>query len=452
MATVQKRGNTYKITVSCGYDVLGKQIRKTMTYVPEPNMTQRQIEKEVERQKVLFEQMCQSGSYINSNIKFADFIDVWEKDYAQIQLAPKTYERYKILLKRIIPELGHLKISKIQPHHLLSFYNLLSETRCRPSKCFANDVLINKMKSYSVAELSRNTKISQTTIRDIKDGKPTTEEKAKILCDKLNIKKSGYNVIDDNATLSERTILHYHRLLSGIFNIAIQWQVINDNPCARVKPPKVTQKEISFLDDIQAKELISLIDKAPIQYKTMIITLIYTGMRLGELCGLEWKDVDFGNEIITVRRSSQYISGRGIITKEPKNKSSIRTNKYPSVLFKLLKDYKVWQTRERLKLGDRWNDTDRLFTTYDGLPIHPNTLNTWLKKFLENTDLPHITVHSLRHTNATLLIAGGVDIRTVSKRLGHSQTSTTLNIYTHAIQSADAMAAQTIGDILNKNA
>lgn len=84
--------------------------------------------------------------------------------------------------------------------------------------------------------------------------------------------------------------------------------------------------------------------------------------------------------------------------------------------------------------------------------MHPSTLNTWLKKFLKNTDLPHITVHSLRHTNATLLIAGGVDIRTVSKRLGHSQTSTTLNIYTHAIQSADAMAAETIGDILNKNA
>lgn len=219
-----------------------------------------------------------------------------------------------------------------------------------------------------------------------------------------------------------------------------------------MKPPKVTQKEISFLDDVQAKELISLIDDAPIQYKTMIITLIYTGMRLGELCGLEWKDVDFDNEIITVRRSSQYISGKGIITKEPKNKSSIRTNKYPSVLFKLLKDYKVWQARERLKLGDRWNDTDRLFTTYDGLPMHPNTLNTWLKKFLENTNLPRITVHSLRHTNATLLIAGGVDIRTVSKRLGHSQTSTTLNIYTHAIQSADAMASETIGDILNKNA
>lgn len=112
----------------------------------------------------------------------------------------------------------------------------------------------------------------------------------------------------------------------------MQGQIIAVNPCSRVKPPKVHQKEISYLDDVQARELISLLDNTPIQYKTMIITLIYTGMRLGELLGLEWKDIDFDNKIITVRRESQYVTGKEIITKEPKNKSSVRTNKYPDVL------------------------------------------------------------------------------------------------------------------------
>ena len=450
MATVQKRGKSYKITASCGYDSSGMQIRKSMTYTPEPNMTPHQIEKEVERQKVEFEKKCQYGNCLNENVKLIDFIKLWESDYAKTQLAPKTYERYKILLKRIIPSLGHLKLGKIQPHNLLKFYNVLSQTRSAPLKCTAEPLLTDNMKKYTIAQLSRMTGISQTTLRDIRAGKPTTETKADVLCKCLNIKKDGYKIIDDNKTLSERTVLHYHRLLSCIFSTAVQWQLIPSNPCSRVKPPKVHPKEISYLDDVKARELISILNTAPIQYKTMIITLIYTGMRSGELLGLEWKDVDFENNIITIRRASQYVSGMGIITKEPKNKTSVRTNKYPDVLFALLKDYKVWQNKERLKLGDRWEDNDRLFTTYDGKPMHPNTLNKWLKGFLQDKDFPDITIHSLRHTNATLLIAGGVDIRTVSRRLGHSQTSTTLNIYTHAIQSADAMAADTLDDILNK--
>ncbi len=177
--------------------------------------------------------------------------------------------------------------------------------------------------------------------------------------------------------------------------------------------------------------------------------LIYTGMRIGELNGLEWKDIDFDNEMIVIERTSQYVSGMGIITKDPKNKTSARVSKYPSMLFKLLKEYRAWQNKERLKMGDRWIDTDRLFTKYNGEAISPSTLWKWFTQFLEGAGLSHITIHSLRHTNATLLISGGVDVRTVSKRLGHSQTSTTMNIYAHAIASADEKAADTLQDILN---
>ena len=84
-----------------------------------------------------------------------------------------------------------------------------------------------------------------------------------------------------------------------------------------------------------------------------------------------------------------------------------------------------------------------------GNPIHPDTVSGWFAKFIKKTDLPPVTLHSLRHTNATLLIANKADIRTVSQRLGHAQTSTTVNIYAHAIQSADAATAEVLDDILN---
>ena len=103
----------------------------------------------------------------------------------------------------------------------------------------------------------------------------------------------------------------------------------------------------------------------------------------------------------------------------------------------------------RLNAGDQWIDTDRLFTQWNGLPIYPDTITEWFPKFLERSGLPRVTLHSLRHSNATLMIAEGVDIRTVSNRLGHAQTSTTLNIYSHALKSRDQDAAEKLDAVLN---
>ena len=113
-----------------------------------------------------------------------------------------------------------------------------------------------------------------------------------------------------------------------------------------------------------------------------------------------------------------------------------------------LRKYKVWQNEQRLSVGDQWEDNDRLYTTWNGKPAHPDTLTTRFKDFVKQTDFQSVHVHSLRHSNATLMIAGGEDIKTVSKRLGHAQVTTTVNTYTHAIQSADAKAAETLENLL----
>jgi integrase len=166
------------------------------------------------------------------------------------------------------------------------------------------------------------------------------------------------------------------------------------------------------------------------------------------MCGLEWGDIDFENHLITVCRSSQYVSGKGIYTKETKTETSDRTIKLPAPAFEVLKEYKVWQTQERLKMGDRWVTSDRIFTQFDGKPVHPDSITGWFRDFIAKTDLPQITIHSLRHTNITLLLAAGVPLRTVSYRAGHAQTSTTENLYAHAIRTADEIAADMLADIL----
>ena len=216
-----------------------------------------------------------------------------------------------------------------------------------------------------------------------------------------------------------------------------------------MKPPKKHRKEAESLDELQTAELIKCLDTEPLQYKTMITLLLYSGMRRGELCGLEWSDIDFKNSVISISRASLYLSGRGVFDDTTKNESSKRVIKVPPVVVELLKLHRKEQKTERLKLGDRWTNSGKIFTQHNGKPIHPDTVSAWFVKFLERHGLPHIPLHGLRHTNASLMIANGTNVRTVSKRLGHSNTSTTVNIYTHAIQSADERAAQILDILLN---
>lgn len=110
--------------------------------------------------------------------------------------------------------------------------------------------------------------------------------------------------------LAPKTILHYHRLISSILHIAVQWQVILSNPCDRVAPPKAGRVEINYLDAEQAVHLLELLDGAPMQYRTAITVLLFTGMRRGELLGLEWRSIDFNKETISITRSTLYLPER----------------------------------------------------------------------------------------------------------------------------------------------
>ena len=184
------------------------------------------------------------------------------------------------------------------------------------------------------------------------------------------------------------------------------------------------------------------------EYQAAVKLLLFTGMRRGEAMGLKWSDIDFESSTLSISRSSQYLPSMGVFQKSPKNQASIRTIKLPGVAVAALKEYRVWQNAERLKMGDLWQDGDWVFTAWNGTPMNPDTFSGWFRSFIRKTELEGVHVHTLRHTNATLLIAAGENIRTVSRRLGHSQTSTTSNIYSHAIESADARAAETLENIL----
>ena len=118
----------------------------------------------------------------------------------------------------------------------------------------------------------------------------------------------------------------------------------------------------------------------------------------------------------------------------------------------MLKQYRTWQSGEILRLGEYYRRQGFVFSQDNGAPMHPDSVTTWLDRFSRRCSLPHITPHALRHTMTSLLIFNGVDIVSTAKRLGHSQVSTTSDIYAHVIEQADKKNADILGEILLKKA
>lgn len=396
MANVTKRGNTYRIRVSNGEDLNGKQIVESATFRPDPDKTDKQNQKALEQFIVDFERRVKSGKFLDGEkITLQDFWIRWYQEYAMIQLQPTTCEEYSFLYQvHIAPVLGNMRLATIQP------------------------VAINRL--YT------------SMLQERKDGK-----------------EGGY---------APATIKRVHALLSSVFATAVQWNILTENPCNRVKPPKQTKQinDIQYFTPEQAAAFLNELDQ---EYKDGIIQLqhlvffhiaLFCGLRRGEIIALQWSDIDFNNRSVSVTKSTAIVNNKRV-TKPPKNITSNRLVSLPEHIIDLLREYQAYYSEYRASIGSQWaagQQDEYIFITWNGDQMYPSTPYQVFKKVLHrynqehpDNQLPDIPLHGLRHTSATLLISQQVDVRTVSGRLGHAQTSTTMNIYSHALQSLDQAAA-----------
>ena len=455
---LNKKGEiSYLIRVFVDEKSDGKQTFKSMTFRPAPGLSQKQIEKKLNETAVMFENKVKNGlSAYDGTTKFEDYAARWME---AAQHAPKTRSRYESLLVRINAAIGHIKLQNIQAHHLEAFYANLKEDGIKDKGRYAATCGLDNLmdeKKLTRDRVSKLAGIAPSTVGVARSGKQISIECAKKIAAVFDVPVKRIFTIDDNTCgLSDKTILHHHRLISSILGKAKKERIIQYNVALEhATAPKVAKKEARYLDDEQARELVSLLLNEPdIRIKTSLILALYSGVRRGELCGLEWRDIDSDKGLIHVLRASQYQSGNGIITVSTKNESSKRPIKLPPFMFQLLSQYRVWWLEQRIHNGDRWQGKDeRLFIQSDGKPINPDTINYWLGKFIKRHSLEHFTPHSLRHTFSTLQISAGVDIRTLQARTGHAQASTLTNIYAHSIKSATEAASDVLDDILTPKA
>lgn len=241
------------------------------------------------RQAVIFEEACKKGQ-ITANVKFEAFAEQWFEEYAKINLRNTSYERMKQLTTRVYPAIGHLKLDKITGRHIQQFINEL-----------------------------------MTNGKSLKTGKP----------------------------LSRKTAVHHLSFISDVFSYAVKMDMVSDNPCRKVTIPKAEQKEKNIYTLEELEQLLKLLETAPLKYRLFFTMVLYTGFRRSEMLGLEWKDIDWKNRVISVRRTSNYTAERGIYTDTTKTPKSRRSRRYPQLVFDLLKAYKAEQDAEREKLGSR---------------------------------------------------------------------------------------------------
>ena len=450
MATIKKRGRSYLFRVYAGYDINGRQIERTKTWVPPANWTEKRADKEARHQAELFEEQVRTGEIVNGKIKFSRFAELWFARYAEPSLRPRTIAGYKDLMRRIDPAIGHLLLERIRPTHLLDFYESLEnmEPENAAYSCIVDFKAYLKKEKITKAALSTQAGISLTTISTVFQGKAISKSTAQKICAGLNQPIDlFFQPTDQKKNISPATVRHYHHLISDILGAAVKWQYIPYNPCSRISLSKASTPPISYLDDIQAKQLLVLLQKAPGMYRRAVTLLLLTGLRRGELLGLEWKDIHWKNKTLNVERTSQYLSGRGVFTDATKNKTSKRPISISDQAIALLQEQLLWQQRQRYKAGSNWISSDRIITSENGAAMRPDRLTHWFSRFIKGTDLPPIHLHSLRHTYATLCIANGIPITAVAAQLGHANVATTTTIYAHAIKSSQIAAAEKIGNL-----
>ena len=429
MASIQKRGDAYSIRVCVGRDVYGKQIWKTTTFTPPAGLTPKKRQKAVEVFAVEFEQKCRNGKLLDGEkITLKDFIERWRSERAEQELQPGTLDKYNDAINHfILPALGHLKLTEIKPHSINKFLVDLTKDGCRH------------------------------------DGKP-----------------GGY---------SKGTIHKISNVLSSILRTATEWEVIERNPCdpVRVKAEDTAdkikfftpQQTAVFLDYIEHPFTIrtrghSRVDdtgktyavgdytstkELPTQLKVLFTLAIYSGLRKGEILALKWEDVDFENNTVAVTKAAAMVKGEQIV-KVPKTRNSYRVVSIPHSVTEKLRKLQLEQTRYRLSVGDYWQGEGWIFTQDNGRMMNYSTPYKSLQDILthynadkaEADKLPMIPFHGLRHTTATLQIAAGTDVRTVSSIMGHRETSTTMNIYAHNLKTAEQEAVNRVEEMIAKQA
>lgn len=345
-------------------------------------------EKEVREKRDAILHEIRTGTYVEpSKVTLGEWLTRWLDDYKRPEVKLTTYENYKINVdSHIIPSLGNTQLMKLQANTLQAFYN-----------------------------------------------------------DKL---ASGR--IDGKGGLSTRVVRYLHTIIRQALEQATKEGLIPRNVADLTNPPKIERKPVQPLTEEQTTKFLAYATND--RLFPLYLLAATTGMRRGELCGLCWDSVDLESEPAKIIIQRQLLVRKGglILEHGTKTKKGMRINTLTDDAKRELKAHKVRQAKEKLAMGEAYQDNNLVFCKEDGTFLDPREVTKRFQKLLLAAGLPKVRLHDLRHTHASLLLARGIHAKVVQERLGHSSITMTLDLYSHITPGLEEAAAASLNGLMSK--
>ncbi|GHV02842.1 site-specific integrase [Clostridia bacterium] len=242
------------------------------------------------------------------------------------------------------------------------------------------------------------------------------------------IQQFVHTLCTEERGLAAKTVRVVASMLSGALECAAGYGYIPKNPCVKMRLPKAAEKEVEVFTQDEQSRIEYAVERSEDARTLGIVICLYTGLRLGELCGLRWENIDFENKFITVRKSLNRAENKGggrnktvMLEQEPKTANAKRIIPLPDFL------------REMLKKAKSESNGPPVISMKNGRYVNPRTLQILYAKLLKTAGVPHCKFHTTRHTFATRAIEIGMDIKSVSEILGHANATITINRYVHSL-------------------
>lgn len=375
--------------------------------IPYRKTVEAKDDNEAEKQLTLFVEQVKKGNFINTNYTFGEFAQIWLDNKVRPNAGDRCVKKYiGALNTRILPYIGNIKLKDLTKQKLETYFNIIKNT------------------------------------------------------------KTNYRKRKENNTVKPDTVKKWKSIIHACLEYAVECELIPKNPCNKIKITytnttdentikqlvKSKREKIQYYNIDEYKQVSKLIEKEFLEYyynnkinntkrlqevgrRFLILLDLKTGMRRSELFGLTRNDLSIDNLTFDVNKSRHYLAGKGKFTKYAKNDSSIRIKSFPKSILRYLKLY-----YKLLDSLDYKNDYIFDYLSIDGIC-------SWFDKWQNKNNIKNIRFHDIRHTHATILLYLGVDVKTISERLGHSDIQTTLNIYADVLKELDIKSVEKIDNL-----